>query len=449
MQALISLPAVAGEGQPGKPRGSADVALAVRYQSLPLRIGSVLAGWVQYGFGVSSLWVLLSIAAAIPLIQFASYGYLLAASGRVAKSGRLRDGLFGCSKAARLGAVLLGGWLSLLPVRMLSDSWYAAWLIDPDSGQTRFMRAALYGLLLLTAVHLLAALACGGKFRHFLWPLVAPLQWFSWLLQGLIRWPIARHIVDQTVGRVFPKLVADLRRLRPLENWFPPAVLADAIRQGHWLNRSGQKLWEFWLGLQLPDLWWLGLRGAAGTLLWLLLPSGLLIAAANRSDGVGGLMALAGIPLSAFAFALLMPVQVRFAVSRKWRAFLQPRAAWDMFRLAPFWMSLCGLIALVLALPMFLLKIEAVPPELEALLALVFVAGAWPSRLLLGWALSRGQAVNQPRRWWWCSLWFAVLVLGCGAFTVILFFTRYLSWSGAGSLLENHLFLLPTPFWLN
>ncbi|MFN7573963.1 MAG: hypothetical protein ACK5SA_02770 [Planctomycetota bacterium] len=421
---------------------------SLRFQSLPFRIGAAVASWVKVGFGLFSLWVLLAIAAAVPVVQFASFGYLLAASGRVALTGKLSSGLFGWNRAAHLGGILLGGWLSLLPVRILSDSWYTAWLIEPASSQTRSLRVSLIGLMILTGVHLLGALACGGKLRHFLWPLVAPGRWLSWLLQGAFRWPVARRLVDESLGRLFPRLIADIRSLRPLADWFPPVVLAKSIGKGNWLAQSSRDLWDFGVGLQLPSLWWLGVRGAAGTLLWLLVPSGLLIAAANRNDAGGGLLALLGIPLAACVFALLLSIQLRFAASGKWRAFLEPGAAWAAFRRAPFWLTLCGWVALIMALPMFFLKIEAVPPELESLLALMFVAGSWPSRLLLGWAGARSNAATKPRAWWWSLLWFTVLVIGCGAFAVILLLTRYLSWSGAGSLLENHLFLLPTPFWL-
>lgn len=431
------------------PQPAAAAPAPIQFLSFPLRVCTALGRAVHLGLGIASLWFLLAVAAAIPIVQFASFGYLLAASGQVAISGRLRDGLLGWRKAAQLGGILLGGWLSLLPVRLWSDAWYAAWLIDPESGQTKFLRVGLLGLVVLTGVHVLAALACGGKLRHFLWPVVAPLQWFVWLGQGLIRWPIARELVDGSVGRLFPRLVADLRGLRPLADWFPPFVLAKSIRRGKWLSRCAAQLWSFWVGLRLSDCWWLGFRGAVGTLLWLLVPSILLIAAANRNDELGGLLALGGIPLAAVVFALLLQVQVRFATTRRWRAFIEPRAAWEQFRRAPLWLAIFGWAALVLALPMFLLKIEAVPAELEPALSLAFVAGAWPARLLLGWATARGNRREQVRPWWWSYPCFAVLLIGCGAFAVILVLTRYLSWSGAGSLLENHLFLLPTPFWLS
>jgi hypothetical protein len=190
-------------------------------------------------------------------------------------------------------------------------------------------------------------------------------------------------------------------------------------------------------------------KATSGTLCWLLIPSGLLIVAANRNDPGGVLLALVGIPLAASVFALLIQIQLRFATTERWRSFLEPRAACAQFRRAPLWSALAGWLALILALPMFLLKIEAVPPELYWVLSLIFVAGAWPSRLLLGASAASGKNRAKLSSWWWSLLWAIVLLIGCGAFAVILVLTRYLSWSGAGSFWENHLFLLPTPFWLS
>ncbi len=420
-----------------------------RPRSWPVRLG---VGGLQAGkvaFGLLTLLVLLALAASLPVIQFASFGYLLWASGRVAASGRLRDGVPGFRQASSLGGILLGSWLSLLPARLLSDSWYAAWLIDPDSGQTQGLRLTLLVLVGATIVHLLAALACGGKLRFFVWPLVAPVQWGLWLGQGLFCWPVFRQVVDQTLGRLFPKLISDLRSLRPLQDWFPPSVLWKEVRQGGWLQRSGERLWGFWQELRIPMFWWLGLRGAIGTLIWLLPPAVILIAAANRNDGLGGLLALVGIPCSAAVFALLLQMQTRYAWKRDAWVFVQPLEAVRQFGRAPLAAAVCGWLALLLAVPMFLLKVEAVPTELEWVLALVFVGGAWPARILLGWAAARANRQTQARRWWWRYLGASFLLVGCGLFSVILLLTRYLSWRGAGSLLENHLFLLPTPFWLN
>ena len=57
-------------------------------------------------------------------------------------------------------------------------------------------------------------------------------------------------------------------------------------------------------------------------------------------------------------------------------------------------------------------------------------------------------AVRGGGRWWirWPVAMLAVPI--SAAFAIILSLTRYVSWNGAFSLIENHVFLLPAPFWL-
>src|SRR5439155_12024985 len=97
----------------------------------------VFAG-VEWLFGLACVIGGLAVLAALPVLQFLSLGYLLEAGGRVARSGRFRDGFIGIYRAALLGAIVLGCWLLLLPARLLSGFAHAAHVIDPggriDSG---------------------------------------------------------------------------------------------------------------------------------------------------------------------------------------------------------------------------------------------------------------------------------------------------------------------------
>ncbi|HKB02845.1 MAG TPA: hypothetical protein VKD90_11540, partial [Gemmataceae bacterium] len=56
---------------------------------------------IEWLFGFVSLIGGLAVLAAIPVLQFLSLGYLLEAGGRVARSGRFRDGFIGIRTAAR------------------------------------------------------------------------------------------------------------------------------------------------------------------------------------------------------------------------------------------------------------------------------------------------------------------------------------------------------------
>ena len=72
------------------------------------KLGRVVGSAIEWLFGLASLVLGLSILAALPVAQFLSLGYFLESAARVARSGRLRDGLIGVRRAARVGGVALG-----------------------------------------------------------------------------------------------------------------------------------------------------------------------------------------------------------------------------------------------------------------------------------------------------------------------------------------------------
>src|SRR4051812_18733449 len=63
-----------------------------------------IAGWVGTAwealFGTLVLMLALAVLAAVPVVQFLTFGYLLEVGGRVGRSGRLRDGFIGYRQAA-------------------------------------------------------------------------------------------------------------------------------------------------------------------------------------------------------------------------------------------------------------------------------------------------------------------------------------------------------------
>src|SRR5213079_2994884 len=100
-------------------------------EDFPTRLFWAIVGLPEWLFGVGVLAIGLAVLAALPVLQFLSLGYLLEAGGRVARSGRLRDGFIGVRTAARLGGIVLGSWLFLLPVRFVADLARSAQVIDP------------------------------------------------------------------------------------------------------------------------------------------------------------------------------------------------------------------------------------------------------------------------------------------------------------------------------
>lgn len=346
--------------------------------------------------GATTVILVLAVISAVPLLNLLSLGYLLEASGRVARSGRLRDGWIGLAGFAVVGKILLAGWIALLPVRLVHSFWRDAELIAPGSANATTLRAILVILLLAVSLHLLWAVIRGGKWRHFLWP--APLRFLRWIGSDL--------------------------RLRSV--W---GAIATRFCELHLLH-----------------FFRLGALGFAGALLWLALPVLILMAAATFANpGVSLLTSLLGSILLGLAVLYLPFLQTRFALTGRFSEFLDPFAARRSFRKAPFafWLALAA--TLLFALPLYLLKIELTPAEVAWLPNVVFVLFIFPARLLLGWSLARAERRETARIW--VSRWAARLA-ALPVVAVYVFFvwvSQYLSWHGSLGLLEQHAFLVPAP----
>ena len=380
---LIESPPIAELAESPAPRTRLSFSIGGVFRA----IGSA----VEWLFGAATLIVFLSFLSTYPLLQMLSLGYLLEASGRVARTGRLRDGFPGVRKAARLGSIVFGAWLLMWPVRFTSTMAVDARLIEPGSRADRGWSAALTVLTVLTVVHIIGACWRGGRLRHFLWP-------------------------------------------RPIR------LLRDLFRRGAYA-RTRDAACDFIASLRLPYYFWLGLRGFVGGLIWLFLPISLMAAGAKAP-----LLGFVG-ALWLMVVLLYLPfVQTRFAAENRFGAMFSARGARQWFRRAPimFWLSL--FCTLLFALPLYLLKIEIVPREAAWLPSLFFVVFIFPARLLTGW--SCGYAARRPRnRNWFLRQFVRLAMLPVVAFYVFLvFFTQYTSWHGVASLYEQHAFLVPVPF---
>jgi hypothetical protein len=344
-------------------------------------------------FGVLTLIVALAVLAAIPVLQFLSLGYLLEAGGRIARTGRFRKGFIGVRKAARVSSIVLGTWLMLLPLRVVSSLEVSAQLIDPDGPVAQQWRLALVVLTLVMTVHIVVAWSRGGKLRHFLVPFTNPI----WLVRRLWR--------------------------------------------GGYYAEARDAIWDFVVSLRLPYYFWLGVRGFAGAFAWLVLPITLL--ALGR---VAGILGLVGGILLAFVLLNIPFLQMRFAAENRFGALFELGPVRHLFRRAPLAFAIALVITLLFALPLYLLKIEMIPREAAWLPSLVFIVFIFPARLLAGCAYARAESMSTPRHW--ILRWSARLVMVPVAlfYVVIVFFTQYTAWTGVWSLYEQHAFLLPVPF---
>ena len=419
-------------------------------QSWPVYCWYLLCTCLEWLFGLASVVGCLAVLSAIPIVQFVSLGYLLESSGRVAGSGRLRDGFIDMPKFARIGSLVLGTWLMLLPLRFLSSLSLDAYLVDPGSASSGAYRIGLLVCTALVIGHILLAWYSGAKLRHFVWPLLAPFQAAALFLFGGIIGPILRPLIQ----RLSPKLAEDLYVERPLTAWFPPAILLAGLRRGHMYREARDAVWDFVVGLRLPQYFWLGLRGFAGAVVWLLIPVLLLIGGSTLANGgaaivSGWLGALLLIPV----LAHLLILQTNFAHEKRFAAFFRVVRAWGLFQRAPlaWWIALT--VTLLASVPLYLATIELTQRELTYLISLFFVAFLYPARILAGWALGRSlkhQRRSPPMTPLRIVL-STLLALPATApvilfYVLILWVSQYTAWFGPASLLVQHAFMVPVPF---
>ena len=346
--------------------------------------------------GIGVLIGALAILSTLPVLNLLCLGYLLAVSGRIAQTGRLRDGFIGLTKAAVLGRVIVFGWLFLWPLRFAASMRDSARLIHPEGNIANIWQIVLIIGLALYAWHMIWACIRGGRVRDFFWP--APVKFFRW------------------------------------------------IKAPQW-NDVRDRLWSRMTGLHLWHFFWLGTRAFIATVLWLVIPVGLMVLAAHLPAGWGALLSFVGGVLLLIVVCYLPFLQVRFATENRWSAMFDLAEARASFRKAPvaFWMAL--LFTLALALPLYLLKIELPEQRVQWLPSLLFIMFAFPAHVLCGWAVGRSRRRDEDRsravKW----LMRIAMVPTAAAYTIGVYATQYLSWYGSFSLLEQHAFLVPAPAW--
>jgi hypothetical protein len=353
---------------------------------------NLLGSAIEWLFGVASLLLGLAVLSSVLVGQFLVLGYMLEACGRVARSGRLRDGLVGVRTAARLGGVALGCGLLWLPLYGMSIYAENAAIIDPGGAAARQWTLWLTVLAVLYAVHVAAACVRGGQFGYFLWPFNV-----VWVVRRALR------------GGMYPE--------------------------------ARDRLWDFAVGLRLPYYFWLGLRGFAGALLWLGFPA-LLLSQGHNAPILG----IAGAVLLGLVALYLPFLQARFARDNRLRAYRELRAVREDFCRAPIAFAVALSMLLAVALPLYLFKIEMIPKDLVFLEALVFLLFLYPAKLALGWAYSRAARREEPRHWvfrWLGRLlvWPAII-----AYSFVVFTSQHTGWEGVLSLFNQHAFQLPVPF---
>jgi hypothetical protein len=360
--------------------------------------------------GVATIGVGLGIVAAVPILGLAALGYILEAAARVARGGRFRDGFPGIRRIARIGACALGTLIVSLPL-IICDSLRRdeALIFAVVANRCRAQAVAIppaviehhrrfelvtLALLVVTALHVAGALARAATLGAFF----RPIKNGVFLLGCVVR----------------------------------PARLGEAV--------AAAVVWVRELGL--GHLFSLGARGFVAAAVWLALPTALLAAGrAHPLLGIAGGLAL--VPVLAW----LPFLQVRLAVEDRFAAAFDVGEIRARRRRAPLAHAFAVFVTLLLALPLYLLKVEQLPRDVLWLAAIVFVALVLPAKLLVGKAYARGSARPASASLWLRAACGHVEVPMIALYVVLLFLTQFIDWRGAYGLFEHHAFMLPTAFY--
>ena len=351
-------------------------------------------GWLTVrAIGLVMLLVGLSVLSTLPLLQFAVLGYLLEAARRASLPGGLKRALPGVAEASHVGLGVLASLIFLVPVWILADRAFAASLLASGTAIEAEAIRTWKVVRFLVVVHLVVAWLKGGRLRDFAQP------WASawWIVKAIFK----PRIVAERFSKTF-----------------------NAVDSEGFLH-----------------LWWLGVRGYIGSLLWL--APGAICLASGRNHPLVGIL---GVILLLIAIYHLPFLQIHFARTGRLSAFRDRKELRRLVRNAPVMRLLATLFAVALALPLYAFKIEPLPPGLWWLAAIFFVGLMAPAKVFTGLAVGLADRRTKPARLllripcWLLMLPVALIYVG------VLFLTPYIEFNGLlGVLFEQHAFLLPAP----
>jgi len=98
---------------------------------------------------------------------------------------------------------------------------------------------------------------------------------------------------------------------------------------------------------------------------------------------------------------------------------------------------------------LYLLKIEPPPPELVWLPTWFFIFLMLPARIACGLALRRARSNPEPAgKWAFISRWTVRLLMPpvVGTYLLFVYLSKYVSWDGLQTWVQQHAVLVPIPF---
>jgi hypothetical protein len=393
---------------PGESTGDCNIENtqdAFSYQQLPpfphpIWKPHLAAFWLLHlAFGLMSLFAMLAFLAAIPVVNFLALGYLLEAEGRVARTGQLRHAVPLLALAPKLGSIAAGLWFWGWIVRLVADAASDARLIAPGSLTDTAWQIGLLIFSVGVALHLVLAIARGGRLSLFFWPTPLNALW-----------------------------------------------LWKQLEQGPYMETAGIAISEFVSQLRLRHHFWLGLQGFGLAFVWLFFPTALFSALRDTSKPGQVIATLIGGAILLVVLTWVPFLQARFAAENRWQAMFELRAIRELYRKAPLVMFLSVIILYGLSLPLYLFKVAALPTDVYWLLTPIFIGSIYPAKILIGWTYAQANR-TQRRAWrilrWSCTLLTIPLL---GFYVFVLFFTPAIGAAGRAVLFQHHGILLPWPF---
>jgi hypothetical protein len=155
---------------------------------------------------------------------------------------------------------------------------------------------------------------------------------------------------------------------------------------------------------------------------------------------------LIGMGMMIVVLVYLPFLQIHFAVHDSFNRIFQVDAVQYLFKRAPIAFFVALLSTLLLALPLYALKIELVPRDALWLPSVVFIVTVFPTKLLTAWAYHRGARRELPRHGFWIWTMRVAMLPVALTYSFVVFLSQFLGWHGVLGLYEHHAFLLPVPF---
>ena len=194
--------------------------------------------------------------------------------------------------------------------------------------------------------------------------------------------------------------------------------------------------------------------GSIVALVWLVLPSSFIVLGLSGKGGGLGLVGLMGAIGMGWVLLHLPFLQIQLARECNFFAGFNLRSARRSFRLAPWSFCLATWATFLLAVPLYLLRIEPPPTQLWWILSLFFVMLMFPAKLCCGWAIRRSLArKNDASRsgdvfWLWRYCAWVPQVSVVLVYLGVLYLAKFALWEGAASIYLQHAFLPPVPFFI-